>query len=212
MDRRREMARRLGAVLLVVILIAALVGVFAGDGLGEGDSSVVGEERQAEGGGRSWFWDAVNAVSALAVIVIGVATVWVMITQRRQSSWQARWQKEFGERQQWMAEGGRKLEVVKGVGRFYEKLAKGRGIKWWDVQELVLVEIPTGLALFKGKRRRFLLGVAVKAKEWWETEKKLAEEGKRGDAERNKRELEKWFELSGEEMGELAAACWEERG
>lgn len=219
MNPRRGMACRVSPAL-VVVMIAALVGVFQVDGFGEGDRSGVVEERGGQETGKPFWRDVVDVVSAFAVIVIGVATVWVMIAQTRQTKRQGRWEKQFGERQdRWqrefaerqerMRQGERKHEVVKGVVRFYEKLAKGEKIKWWDVQELLVVNIGRGLAMFKGAKRKWLVELADKAKKWWEVEKLVEEEGETEESERRRKELREWFQRSGEAIGELVEACWE---
>lgn len=209
MDRRREMARRLGPVLLVVVVIAALVGVFARDGFGEGDTLAVVEEGGGEETGKPLWRDVVDVVSAFAVIVIGAATLYVMFRQKRLGQRQMAWEREFGERQERLMLGDRKYKVVEALGDFILRIDEG--VEAEDLHRLALGGFGK-MFLFGEKEQEWVGEFCRRAGELEQVgrglRKKELEGVERDKLDKKRKELVKWFVGSADEVRKLMRGCW----
>lgn len=121
MSAKRRMGRGAAIVLLAMLGFVAVVGSFGGSAFAEGDTSGTMEERGGEETGKPLWRDVVNVVSALAVVVIGVATLYVMFQQKRLGQRQMAWEREYGRRQEALALSERRQQVFRAMLGFVKK-------------------------------------------------------------------------------------------
>ena len=229
MDRRRQMPRRLGAVLLLV-LMAALVGMLEGDGFAEGDTAGVEVREREEGVGKAWWRWWVEVLSASLVPVIAGATLYVMFRQKKMGEKQSAWEREFGERQlkqerelteraEWLAVGEKRHAAVKAAWEFLIEGVFAEKVRGSDKARF-FAEVGLRGGLFGEKEEKDLKGLGDKVGELNELQGQLREErgkvrggaGSAGEVKKLEKKREALLNRVTEVLYRLGKACWERRG
>lgn len=227
MEAKRGMGRGVGVSLLAIVGIVALVGLFEGSAFAEGDTAGVPEERGAEKRAKPLWRDVVDGVSAFAVIVIGVATVWVMIQQHKQAKKQGAWErklgdrqlkqdKELGERQERWTRMEMRREALRGAMEYLRRVWRTGAVEPED-EVLFQVEAWAMAGVFEREEALVVVEFGKKGMEGRKVVEELArEEGRPGggrpeELERLKEKRKEVMRWVAEAFKKLAIACWEEK-